>query len=89
MFSLFTIDSREINKVNRINKKVVQRIRYKEYADAVFSGGLIRHNMKRIQNKFHRIGTHEVCKISLSCFDNKRLFLMIVSIVWLIFINMC
>ena len=28
--------------------------------------------MKRIQNKLHKIGTYEVFKISLSCFDDKR-----------------
>ena len=28
--------------------------------------------MKRIQNKLHRIGTYDVCKISLSCLDDKR-----------------
>ena len=28
--------------------------------------------MKRIQSKLHRIGTYEVCKISSSCFDDKR-----------------
>ena len=27
--------------------------------------------MKRIQSKLHRIGTFEVCKTCLSCFDNK------------------
>ena len=27
--------------------------------------------MKRIQNKFHKIGTYNVCKISLSCFYDK------------------
>ena len=32
----------------------------------------MRHNMKRIQSKLHRIGTYNVCKISLSCFDAKR-----------------
>ena len=32
----------------------------------------MRHNMKRIQSKLHRIGTYDVCKISLSCFDDKR-----------------
>ena len=25
--------------------------------------------MKRIQSKLHRIGTYDVCKISLSCYD--------------------
>ena len=33
---------------------------------------IIRHNMKRIQSKLHRIETYDVCKISLSCFDDKR-----------------
>ena len=31
--------------------------------------------MKRIQSKLHEIGTYDVCKISLSCFDNKRYIL--------------
>ena len=32
----------------------------------------MRHNMRRIQSKLHRIRTYDVCKISLSCFDDKR-----------------
>ena len=36
---------------------------------------MIRHKMKRIQSKLHRIGTYDVCKISLSCFDNKKYIL--------------
>ena len=28
--------------------------------------------MKRIQSKKHKLGTHEIDKISLSCFDDKR-----------------
>ena len=28
--------------------------------------------MKRIQNKLHEIGTYDIFKISLSCFDDKR-----------------
>ena len=35
----------------------------------------IRHNMKIIQSKLHRIGTYDVCKTSLSCFDNKTYIL--------------
>ena len=31
--------------------------------------------MKRIKSKLHRVGTSGVCKISLSCFDNKRYIL--------------
>ena len=31
--------------------------------------------MKRLQSKFHKIETYEVCKIYLSCFDDKRYIL--------------
>ena len=28
--------------------------------------------MKRIQSKLHRIRTYNICKVPLSCFDDKR-----------------
>ena len=31
--------------------------------------------MKRIESKLHKIGTYDVCKISLSCFHDKRCIL--------------
>ena len=33
---------------------------------------IIRHKMKRIQSKKHKLGTDKIDKISLSCFDDKR-----------------
>ena len=36
---------------------------------------IIRHKIKRIQAKKHKIGTYEIDKISLSCFDDKRFVL--------------
>ena len=30
--------------------------------------------MKRIQSKLHRIETYDVCKTSLSCFDDKNTY---------------
>ena len=32
----------------------------------------IRRKMERIQSKKHKLGTYEINKISLSCFDDKR-----------------
>ena len=32
----------------------------------------MRHKMKRIRAKKHKIRTYEIDKISLSCFDDKR-----------------
>ena len=35
----------------------------------------MRHKMRRIQSKKHKIGTYKIDKISLLCFDNKRFVL--------------
>ena len=52
-----------------------KKIRHKEFFDVLFNKKVIRHNMKRIQSKLHRIGTYDACKISLSCFGDKRYIL--------------
>ena len=44
----------------------------KIFKDVLFNKKIIRHKMKRIQSKKHRLGTYKIDKISLSCFDNKR-----------------
>ena len=40
--------------------------------DVLFNKKIIRHKVKRIQSKKHKLGTFKIDKISLSCFDNKR-----------------
>ena len=65
---MISVDDKEVNKVKGINKK----LRHEEYVDALFNKKVMRHNMKRIQSKLHEIGTYDVYKISLSCFDDKR-----------------
>ena len=36
---------------------------------------IIRHKMRRIHAKNHKIGTYEVDKVSLPCYDDKRFVL--------------
>ena len=36
---------------------------------------ILRHSMNRIQSKDHGMGTYEINKISLFCFDDKICFL--------------
>ena len=44
--------------------------------------------MKRIQSKLHKIGTYDVSKISLLCFDDKIFILDDgINTTWLIFIK--
>ena len=38
----------------------------------MFNKKVIRHKMKRIQSKLHKVGTYNLCKVSFSCFDDKR-----------------
>ena len=45
---------------------------FNEHEDVLFNEILIRHKMKKTQSKVHKIGTYNVCKLSLSCFDDKR-----------------
>ena len=71
MYSLIDVDDEEVTRAKGLNKK----IRHKGFLDVLFNKKVIRHNMKRIQSKLHRIGTYDVCKISLSCFDDKRYIL--------------
>ena len=48
-----------------------KKIRHKEFVDVLFNKKVMRHNMNRIQSKSHELGTYNVFKISLSCFDDK------------------
>ena len=68
MYSLVTVDDEEKVRAKGINKK----LRHDEFYDVLFDKKVIRHNMKRIQAKKHRLGTYDICKVPLSCFDDKR-----------------
>ena len=68
MYSLTSIDKKKTSKAKGVNKK----IRHNEYVKCLFNEKAVRHNMERIQSKLHEVGTYDVSKISLSCFDDKR-----------------
>ena len=68
IYSLISSDSKEINKAKGVNKK----LRHIEYLDFLFDKKIVRHKMKRIQSNLHQIGTYDINKISLSCYDDKR-----------------
>ena len=62
------IDGKECNTA----KGVSIATEFDKFKDVLFNEKIIRHKMKRIQSKKHKLGTYEIDKISLSCFDNKR-----------------
>ena len=65
------IDGKESNKAKGVNIAT----EFNKFKDTLFNKKIIRYKMRRIQSKRHKMGTHEINKISLSCFDDKRLVL--------------
>ena len=68
MYSIKKIDGKEHNTA----KGVSIATEFDNFKDVLFNEKIIRHKMKRIQSKKHKLGTYEIDKISLSCFDVKR-----------------
>ena len=65
------IDGKESN----VAKEVNIAIEFNKFKDTLFNKKIIRHDMRRIQGKKHKIGTDKIYKISLSVFDDKRFVL--------------
>ena len=68
IYSIKKIDGKEHNTAKGVNIAT----EFDNFKDALFNEKIIRHKMKRIQSKKHKLGTYEVDKISLSFFDDKR-----------------
>ena len=68
MYSMKKIDGKECNTA----KGVSIATEFNKFKNVLFNKKIIRHKMKRIQSKKHKLGTYEIDKISLSCFDDKR-----------------
>ena len=71
MHSMLLDNGKESNTAKGVNIAT----EFKEYEDTLINKKIIRHKTRRIQSKKHKIGTYEVNKISLSCFDDKRCIL--------------
>ena len=67
MYSMNKIDGKECNT----EKGVSIATEFDKFKDVLFNEKIIRHKMKRIQSKKHKLGVYEIDKISLSCFDDK------------------
>ena len=71
MYSFLVDDNSEHKKAEGVNRSVVATISHNEYKDILLNNKCLKHSMNRIQSKNHRIGTYEINKILLSCFDDK------------------
>ena len=56
-----------------VKKQVIRKnITHDNYKDVLFNNKQIMHTMKTIRSEKHQLGSFELNKISLSCFDDKR-----------------
>ena len=68
MYSMKNIDGKESNTAKGVNIAT----EFNKFKDTSFKKKVIRYKMRRIQGKKHKLGTYEINKISISCFDDKR-----------------
>ena len=71
MYSIKKINGSESSTAKGVNIAT----KFNDFKNVLFNKKIIRHKMKRIQAKKHKIATYEIDKISLSCFDDKRFVL--------------
>ena len=56
-----------------IKKNVIKKdIKHEDYKNVLFNNEQMHHTMKTIRSQKHQLGSFELNKISLSCFDDKR-----------------
>ena len=56
MYSMKNIDGKESNTAKRVNIAT----EFNEFKDSLFNKKIIRHKMRRIQSKKHKMGTYEI-----------------------------
>ena len=71
MYSMKNVNGKESNTAKGVNIAT----EFNELKDKLFHKEIIRRKMRRIQGKKHKMGTYEINKILLSCFDDKRFVL--------------
>jgi len=59
-----------------IKKNIIKNvIAHEDYKDTLFNNKQMFHKMKTIRSENHNLGSYEINKVSLSCFDDKRYIL--------------
>ena len=70
-------ENNEEGKTCKGTKKAVIKkdIHFENYKETLFNSQQMHHKMKTIRSEKHQLGSYEINKISLSCFDDKRYLL--------------
>ena len=76
MYSYMKDDSCEARTAKGIKKYVIKKnITHENYKQTLFNDEQMHHTMKTIRSNNHQLGSYELNKVSLSCFDDKRYIL--------------
>ena len=68
MYSIKNVDGKECNTAKGVNIATD----FNKFKDILFDAKIIRHKMRRIQGKKHKMVTYEINNIPLSVFHDKR-----------------
>ena len=70
-------DNKKVGKTAKgIKKYVIKKdISHANYKETLFNSQQMYHTMKTIRSQNHQLGSYEINKVSLSCFDDKRYIL--------------
>ena len=72
MYSYIKNDEKEGKTAKGIKKNVIKNdLKHKDYKNVLLNNKQLHHKMKTIRSQKQQLGSYEINKISLSCFDDK------------------
>ena len=73
MYSCIKNDEKGGKTTKGIKKNVIKNsIKHEDYKNTLINIEQMHHKMKTIRNQRHQLGSYEINKVLLSCFDDKR-----------------
>ena len=72
MYSYIKDNEKGGRTAKRIKKNVINNnIKHEDYKNTLINNEQMHHKMKTIRSRRHQLGSYEINKVSLSCFDDK------------------
>ena len=73
MYSYIKNDEKGGKTTKGIKKNVIKNnVKHEDYKNTLINNKQMHHKMKTIRSQRHQLGSYEINKVSLSCFDDKR-----------------
>ena len=73
MYSYIKDNEKGRRTAKGIKKNVIKNnIKHEDYKNILINNEQMHHKMKTIRSQRHQLGSYEINKVSLSCFDDKR-----------------